>query len=302
MKNDNLSNAQKTKLLFIVLSALVVAFTLSGYMLTSLEGGKVSLALFESFYVYVGAIVIAIYMIIAKRNANIMIVFAILTYPWTYYLIRQMIVNITDVTIIISPYFYIYLSSSVLLIISLFFNDKKKEDAVKEKIEEFKVDTPDNIDSSNFIFGNFVLGIKGIPFNTEALLVNNVVDKSMDLIYKLNDKDKTIKIPNKDIKNVSFEAKLAMQELGKKDVSYETKSMLLSAVLFGGHPMLQVAGMGAFNSIFDELANDYNRVNVSSYFEISIETKLKGEETKLVLNTSTNPQNFIDKYQKNSNK
>ena len=42
-----------------------------------------------------------------------------------------------------------------------------------------------DLNKDNFLFAHFILGKKEIPFNSEILLVNNVLDKSLDLIYNV---------------------------------------------------------------------------------------------------------------------
>ena len=131
MEKTDLNSYKTLKVLFIIISIIVVAFTLTGYMLTSKEGGAVPLTSFESFYVYIITVSISLYMVINNKNANGMIVLTILTYLWTYYLVQQMIKYITDVNIIIEPLFYVYLSSAIFLVISLFFNNMKTDKKVK---------------------------------------------------------------------------------------------------------------------------------------------------------------------------
>ena len=294
MKNINNGNTNifKTrKIIFIIISIIIVLFTLTGNMLTSKEGGAVSLTSFESFYVYIITIGITLYMVINNnKNANIIIVLSILTYAWTYYLVQQMIKYIIDVNINIEPFFYVYLSSSIFLIISLFFNEKKQ---VSNELQNSKINIEKNLNKDNFIFANFVLGLKEIPYNTETLLVNNIPDNSLDLIYSINNNNQTIKVPINNIKSISYKTSVKMQNVTKKIESNETKSMLLSAVVFGSNPILQLAGNSAFNSLFDGLSNNYDKINYNAYYEITIETFINDEEIKYILETNSNPDIFI---------
>ena len=57
--------------------------------------------------------------------------------------------------------------------------------------------------------------------------------------------------------------------------------------------MLQLVGNNAFNSIFNELSNNYNKVNFNSYYEITIEILINGQAVKYIMNTDTNPDEFI---------
>lgn len=293
MEKTNTNSYKTFKILFIILSIIVVAFTLTGYMLTSKEGGAIPLTSFESFYVYVIAIAISLYMVINNKNANIMIFLSLLTYVWTYYLVQQIIEYITDVNIIIEPFFYIYLSSAIFLIISLFFNDKKQINKnISTNFQNPNINIANNLNKNNFIFASFILGLKGIPLNTEVLLVNNVPDNSLDLIYAIDNNNQTIKLPIGTIKNISYKISMRIQNISKKTESNETKSMLLSAVVFGGNPMLQLAGNSAFKSLFDGISNNYDKVNFNTCYEITIETLIDGQEIKFILNTDTNPEEF----------
>lgn len=293
MENTN-SNSYKTlKVLFIIISIIVVAFTLTGYILTSKEGGTVPLTSFESFYVYIITVSISLYMVVNNKNANVMIILTISTYIWTYYLVQQMIKHITDVNIIIEPLFYVYLSSAIFLVISLFFNDKKIDKNVKTNFQNLNNNVTDSLDKNNFLFANFILGLKEIPFNTEILLVNNITDNSLDLIYAVDNNSKTIRLPIEKVKNISYKTSMKMQNISKRTESNKTKSMLLSAVVFGGNPMIQLAGNSVFNSIFDDISNNYEKVNFNSYYELVVEILIDGQEIKLTMNTDAYPDNFV---------
>ncbi len=152
----------------------------------------------------------------------------------------------------------------------------------------------DNNVQDALIFCGLVMGIKGVPFNTEILLVNNIPDSTLDIIYAVDKVNQTIKIPVSNVKNVSFVSKVRMQNTGKRVESHEMKSALLSAALFGGNPILQMAGTGAINSIFDDLSSNYDKVNFSAYYEMSVEAVVDGIEKEFVFNTDTNPETFVN--------
>lgn len=296
MQYENKSSSNSIKILFIFLSIVVVAISLTGNILIS-NKGSVSLFSFESFYVYVGTIAVSLYMISTNKNANIMIFISILTYLWTYYLVHQMMVLVTDVQISIGAHFYIYLSSVIFLILSLFFNDKKEiSPNTNNNQQQVNNNSNNEINENNFIFTHFITGVKEIPLNTMILLVNNIPDKSLDLIYNVNNNEKdskTVKLPINTIKNISFDTKVKMQNVNKKVEENETKSALLSAVVFGGNPLLQLAGNSGFNSLSNSLSNNYNKVDYNAYYDITIETSINNQELRLVLTTDTNPEAFI---------
>lgn len=293
MKKSSQNNIKKIKIILIVISIAIVLFSLNGYMITSKEGGAIPLTLFESFYVYLLTVSFAIYLIIKNKKSNGMIFLSILTYIWTYLIIRQMIKQFNDVNINIEPLFYVYLSSSIFLVISLFLNEKNN----KEKninLENTNSNIKNTLSKDNFLFANFILGIKEIPLMQEILLVNNVQDNSLDLIYMINNNRQTMKISINCIKNISFKTSMKMQNMTKKVESNETRNMLLSAVMFGGNPLLQLIGNSAFNSLFEGISNNYDKVNFSAYFEINITAFVNDQEIKLLMNTNSNPKAFID--------
>lgn len=291
---------KKLKILMVVLSLIIVMFSLTGNIITTSVGDSVSLLKFESFFVYIIAIVVALYMIFTDKNANIAIFVAILTYAWTYYLIQQMIDVIIDIKINITPTFYIYLSSVIFLIISLFINDKKQSNTLeKSDIQKSENNLPDE---NSFIFTNFISGIKEISLDTIVLIVNNFMDNSLDCVYSTNNQEKkTIKIPISAVTNITFIPKVRMQNIAKKPESNEVKSALLSAVVFGGNPLLQLAGATGFNNLFNSVSNNYDKINYSEYYEIIIMITMNNEDMKLILTTDTNPEQFIKKLLSSEN-
>ncbi len=160
-------------------------------------------------------------------------------------------------------------------------------DNTKNNIEQ-------NINEDNFIFANLILGVKGIPLYTETLLVNNIVDNSLDIIYAVENNKQAIKIPVNNVKSISCQTSTRIQNITKKTESNETKSMLLSAVVFGGHPLLQLAGNSAFNNFFDGVSSNYDKINLNTHYEITIEVIIDNQDSKFILNTSSNPEIFIN--------
>ena len=58
---------------------------------------------------------------------------------------------------------------------------------------------------------------------------------------------------------------------------------------------MQMLGAQEFNSLFDAVSNNYDKVKCDNYYEIMLETTLNNEDIKLVFNTDTNPEIFINK-------
>ncbi len=276
------------KIVCIIISTLIVLLCSTTNILTSSTGG-VSLTLFESFYVYLVLIAISLYLIFKGKKANIFLIISLLTYLYTYYLANQMINVLTDIKITFEPTYYIYLSSAILIIISLFLNEPKPQN---NNLLENNL----NLDKNDFIFTNFVMGIKELPFNTVILLINDTLKNSINLNYSLdNVNKKTIELSKNTIKNITYTKKVKLTNVSKTTEDHQTKSMLLSVAMFGGHPIMQMLGAQEFNSLFDAVSNNYDKVKCDNYYEIMLETTLNNEDIKLVFNTDTNPEIFINK-------
>ena len=153
------------------------------------------------------------------------------------------------------------------------------------------------LDKDCFVFTNYMMGIKGLAYNTDMLLVNNIPDNTVDLIYAIDGNNQVVKINKSDIKSMASNARVKMQNISKKAENNETKSMLLSAVVFGGNPILQMAGAGGFNSLFDSLSNNYNKVNLNTVYEITIELN---DGRMYGLNSEIDPEEFINKIKNES--
>ena len=276
------------KIVCIIISTLIVLLCSTTNILTSSTGG-VSLTLFESFYVYLVLIAISLYLIFKGKKANIFLIISLLTYLYTYYLANQMINVLTDIKITFEPTYYIYLSSAILIIISLFLNEPKPQN---NNLLENNL----NLDKNDFIFTNFVMGIKELPFNTVILLINDTLKNSINLNYSLdNVNEKTIELSKNTIKNITYTKKVKLTNVSKTTEDRQTKSMLLSVAMFGGHPIMQMLGAQEFNSLFDSVSNNYDKVKCDNYYEIILETALNNEDVKLVFNSDSNPEIFINK-------
>lgn len=286
---------QSKKLIFILLSFIIVMFSSTAAIVVS-NKGSANLLTFESFYAYLVIIVFAIYNILKNKKSNLLIVLALLTYAWTYLLIQQMINNITDVNITISNNFYLYLSSSVFLLFSLFINDNKKEETI-EKLSS----SGNDFDDSLFLFTSFVLGIKEIPFDSEVLITNNLEENTINLIYRINNSNQNFQIQKNKIKNVSCTSRARTAIKNKEVGDNETKSLLLSAVMFGGNPIVQTLGNDGFNMLFNTLSNNYDKVEFNVEYEIIIEYLMDNQLKRIVVVSKMNPKKFLDNILNNKN-
>ena len=286
---------QSKKLIFILLFFIILMFSSTAAIVVS-NKGSANLLTFESFYAYLVIIVFAIYNILKNKKSNLLIVLALLTYAWTYFLIQQMINNITDVNITISNNFYLYLSSSVFLLFSLFINDNKKEETV-EKLSS----SGNDFDDSLFLFTSFVLGIKEIPFGSEVLITNNLEENTINLIYRINNSNQNFQIQKNKIKNINCTSRARTALKNKKVEDNETKSLLLSAVMFGGNPIVQTLGNDGFNMLFNTLSNNYDKVEFNVEYEIIIEYLMDNQLKRIVVISKINPKKFLDNILNNKN-
>ncbi|CDE73644.1 unknown [Clostridium sp. CAG:451] len=286
---------QSKKLIFILLSFIIVMFSSTAAIVVS-NKGSANLLTFESFYAYLVIIVFAIYNILKNKKSNLLIVLALLTYAWTYLLIQQMINNITDVNITISNNFYLYLSSSVFLLFSLFINDNKKKETI-EKLSSSGNDFGDSL----FLFTSFVLGVKEIPFDSEVLITNNLEENTINLIYRINNSNQNFQIQKNKIKNISCTSRARTAIKNKEVEDNETKSLLLSAVMFGGNPIVQTLGNDGFNMLFNTLSNNYDKVEFNVEYEIIIEYLMDNQLKRIVVVSKMNPKKFLDNILNNKN-
>ena len=286
------------KLILIVLAMATVWIAVGNGPVLSDGKESISLVDFKSFYAWSVMVSISLWLVLIKKNANITIGLSILTYIWTWYVVNDLVVKFPQAKLTIGMSFYIFLSSALFLIISLFFNNKKKDVKAETSQQELSNALNNNFDENNLIFTNYINGIKGMPINTPILLVNNISDNTFDLIYNLSNNEndsKTIKYPRGTIKNITYDTRIKMQNANKKVEENESKSVLLSAVMLGGTPLLQFMGNSGFEFLFNSLSNNYDKVNYNAYYEITIETIINNQEDKLVISTETNPEEFINR-------
>ena len=95
------------------------------------------------------------------------------------------------------------------------------------------------------------------------------------------------------IQDVNIGNRVRMQTSDKKVEDNSTKSMLLSAAVFGGNPIMQMAGNAGFNNLFNSLSNNYDKVDYNSYYEVTIRYNAMGEASKIVVTTDTSPEVFV---------
>lgn len=284
MENDK----KNIQLLLILIAIILVTISLTGDIVTSQAGG-VSLFTFESFYFFIIGIIISLYFWYKNKNNKGLLAFALITYPWTYYRVYELIYYIKDVKLTVTPLFYLYLCSYLFLFIAMFFSAKSNKNIVQETKE--KETSP--VQKEDFLFTRFLIGAKEIPYNTSVLLVNNIPSQTLDMIYMVEQQKTTKQIPLNNIMNLSYIGKLRTANYVKTVEENQTKSMLLSAAMFGGSPLLQLLGTNGFRTFFDSVSNNYDRINFSTEYEITIQFMENNMEQQLKVISDENPEIFI---------
>jgi hypothetical protein len=152
--------------------------------------------------------------------------------------------------------------------------------------------------SKNVLFANYISGIKTIPLNTLILMVNDIPNNLLTFTFELDGK-KMMKFDKTSIKNISYRSRVQIENTNKKPEENETKSALLGAALFGGNPLMQLAGSKGINGLFNGLSNNYDKVDYSSYYEITIEVSINNQDLRILLRSDDNPEEFINQIKDN---
>ncbi len=151
-----------------------------------------------------------------------------------------------------------------------------------------------NITENDIFFANYVVGYKGIPYNSVILLTNDKEKASLNLTFQINNNNYSLKIPYQIIKDIKFTTRTISNNQQKKVMDYNMQSSLISAAFFGGNPILQMAGSSVINSFLDTNSNNYNKVSYDIEYEIEIDFMMNNEEINLILNSQTSPEGFIN--------
>lgn len=166
-----------------------------------------------------------------------------------------------------------------------------------------------NINENNFLITSFVMGEKGIPYGTTMLLMADPSEHVLNIVYNLNMRNHmdlkevkqedsvTLKIPFLSIKNISYVTRTKLSEKIKKVQDFSEESSFLSMALYATSPVMNIISFNFFNHLFEELSNNYDKVNVSSEYEIYIDFELNGEEKNYIFSTIIHPDNFISLIQ-----
>lgn len=301
--NDNLKkeNRNTAKIIMVVLSLMVACLSLTGKILIS-DNGSVTLAKFESFYIYISIIGILIYRLLSNgQKANILILFALSTYIWTYILAEQTMKAAVEINPKPDTAYYIYFSSAIFLIIALFINNKKASnnsnvESINNTVEQLNSNS--EIDKDNVAIARYVTGIKGIPVNSIVLVINNKENKTLDIIYKEQEDKTAITLPLTTINRITYNSRVIVGKANPVIKENENVSELLSAAFFGTNPILFNLSNAGLDGLFNAISNDYEKMQYNTYYEIVINTTINGELKNVVLNCDIDPKVFIDKIEK----
>ncbi len=145
------------------------------------------------------------------------------------------------------------------------------------------------------LYVNKVSGFIDVPFNTLMLLVNDHSNNNLTINYEVDGVSKTDIFSRSRIIDVTFNSRVQMENSKKEVVSNEMKSHLAAAALFGGNPLAQYLGGSAINSISNTMSNNYDKVNLNTYYEITLTYVSEDNVTqKMMFTTTDNPEKFIN--------
>lgn len=188
--------------------------------------------------------------------------------------------------------FYIHILSFIIFIVSIFVKSNNKVVSVETEV----ANKYPELNDSDYIIGNILLGFKEIPYKQLSVIKNDQNNKRICIEYKDEETIKEIGIPYNQIKGTKYTPQLIMQQTPNipADASYEGANELLAFALMG--PGLgQIAMTGALDSFVDS----YQKSSLKTLFKIEIIFSVDGEERKLAIETSKKPDRFIEKLENN---
>ena len=151
------------------------------------------------------------------------------------------------------------------------------------------------------LYVNKLSGLKGVPFTTLLLLVNDHSNNNLTINYILDGNNKTETISRSKIKDVSFVSRFQMDKKSEP-ITEDMKNRLASNALFGGHPLSKVLGAHVIN--YDDNSNVKNNNNDSNtIYEITLTyINEEDESQRLMFGTDLNPEKFVNFLKSNIGK
>lgn len=150
-----------------------------------------------------------------------------------------------------------------------------------------------NFNENDILFARLQSGLKGVIYGTDLLLVNNVPNNTLDIIYTIDNVKNEKILRKEDVRNIAFESKVRISSSEHKTEEHQTKSTLLSLAMFGGNPMAQMLGSAGLNSLFQTVSNNYDRVDFNTEYKVVITYNENSEEKRLTVVSETSPEKFI---------
>ena len=150
-----------------------------------------------------------------------------------------------------------------------------------------------NFNENDLLFVRLQSGLKEVIYGTDLLLVNNVPNNTLDVIYTIDGEKNEKILKREDIKSITFDSMVRISSNEHKTEEHQTKSTLLSFAVFGGHPMAQMLGASGFNSLFETMSNNYDKLDFNTEYKIIIIYNENFEEKRLTVLSKKNPELFI---------
>lgn len=152
------------------------------------------------------------------------------------------------------------------------------------------------------LYVNKLSGLKGVPFNTFILLVNDHSKNNLTINYEVEGEFKTETISRTKIKEVGYVSRVQM-DAKVEAVSEELKNKLAANALFGDHPLNKVLGANVVNYNVVHTIENKEVKGLNTNYEITITyINEEDESQRLMFGTSEDPEKFINFLKSNINK
>lgn len=144
------------------------------------------------------------------------------------------------------------------------------------------------------LYVNKVSGFKDVPFNTLMLLVNDHANNNLTINYTIDGDQKIDTISRSKITEVTCNSRMQMEGTSKAP-GPDMKDTLSSFALFSGHPVKNYIHAQVVGGAIDAFSNNYDKVELNTYYEITIAYLNEENETqKMMFTTTENPDKFIN--------
>lgn len=189
--------------------------------------------------------------------------------------------------------FYLYVTSFILLIVSLFFPMQETQKPVKKESEIKKEALDKNMkeqSQDNYMVGTYRFGIKGKPelSNHLCAITTNKDCKDIVLIIAANEEFR-YEIKHEQVEKITVKSgtTLSSEETSQVEDHSVERAMLASALLGAWGPMIaeSIGSLGGSE-----------KVNYQVTFTVEIYYKLNEETKKIVLTCHDNPDHFFGRF------